>query len=85
MIGGKEIKMKQVESNVQLLERFTKRTMQLSKRLVELQPAYDEYLKIQKDLERLEGSIQVVSYIEYGVLPKDGNHDGMRDHQPQNP
>ena len=76
--------MKQVESNVQLLERFTKRTMQLSKRLSELQPAYDEYIKVQKDLQRLEGSMQVVSYIEYGVLPKDGNHGGMKDHQPQN-
>jgi hypothetical protein len=76
--------MKQVESNVQLLERFTKRTMQLSKRLSELQPAYDEYIKVQKDLQRLEGSMQVVSYLEYGVLPRDGNHDGMKDHQPQN-
>jgi hypothetical protein len=74
--------MKQVESNAQLLERFTKRTMQLSKRLVDLQPAYDEYIKIQKDLERLEGSMQVVTYIEYGVLPRDGNHDGMKDHNP---
>jgi len=74
--------MKQVESNVQLLERFTKRTMELSKKLVELQPAYDEYLKVQKDLQRLEGSMQVVSYLEYGVLPKDGNHDGMKDHRP---
>jgi hypothetical protein len=74
--------MKQVESNVQLLERFTKRTMQLSKRLVELQPAYEEYIKIQKDLERLEGSMQVITYLEYGVLPKDGNHDGMKDHDP---
>jgi hypothetical protein len=82
MTGGKEIEMKPIESNIQLLERFTKRTMQLSKRLVELQPAYDEYIKIQKDLERLEGSMQVISYLEYGVLPNDGNHTGMANHQP---
>ena len=74
--------MKPIENNTQLLERFTKRSMQLSNRLVELQPAYDEYLKIQRDLERLEGSVQVVKYLEYGILPNDGNHNGMQNHRP---
>jgi len=75
--------MKSVESNEQLLERFTKRTMQLSARLAELEEYVQEYKKIQQDLTRLEGSIQVVNYIQYGTLPNDGNHDGMKDHQPK--
>ena len=80
--GGKEIEMKPVESNEQLIQRFTKRTIQLQNRLNELQSSYDEYLKIQDDLKRLEGSMQVMHYIEYGKLPGDGNHDGMKNHQP---
>ena len=76
-------RMKSVESNEQLLERFTKRTMQLSARLAELEEYVQEYKKIQQDLTRLEGSIQVVNYIQYGTLPNDGNHDGMKDHQPK--
>jgi hypothetical protein len=75
--------MKPVETNEQLLERFTKRTMQLSARLAELEEYVEEYEKIKKDLARLEGSIQVVAYIEHGTLPNDGNHDGMKDHTPR--
>jgi hypothetical protein len=74
--------MKPIENNTQLLERFTKRSMQLSKQLSELEPQYQEYLKIKRDLERLEGSVQVVKYLEYGILPNDGNHDGMQNHRP---
>jgi hypothetical protein len=74
--------MKPIESNEQLIQRFTKRTIQLQKRLNELQSSYDEYLKIQDDLKRLEGSMQVMSYIAFGKLPNDGNHDGMKDHNP---
>ena len=48
----------------------------------ELQASYDEYVKIERDLARLEGSLQTVFYIEYGRLPGDGNHDGMKDHTP---
>jgi hypothetical protein len=74
--------MKPTESNEQLIQRFTKRTMQLQGRLSELQESYDEYIKIQKDLTRLEGSMQVMQYIQYGKLPGDGNHDGMKNHEP---
>lgn len=74
--------MKPIENNTQLLERFTKRSMQLSKQLSKLEPQYQEYLKIKRDLERLEGSVQVVKYLEYGILPNDGNHDGMQNHRP---
>jgi len=74
--------MKPVESNQQLIERFTKRTKQLQTRLEELQESYDEYVKLEGDLKRLEGSMQVVQYLEFGRLPGDGNHDGMKDHKP---
>lgn len=74
--------MKSIESNEQLIERFTKRTKQLQSRLEELQESYDEYVKLQDDLKRLEGSMQVIQYIEFGRLPGDGNHDGMKDHKP---
>lgn len=75
--------MKETENYEQLIDRFNKRTSQLSARLEELQGSYDEYVKIQKDLDRLVGSIQVVEYLAYGKLPGDGNHDGMKDHKPK--
>ena len=74
--------MKQTESPEQLLQRFSKRTMELQKKLSELESAHLEYLKVEKDLERLKGSEQAVMYIAYGKMPNDGNHDGMRDHKP---
>ena len=74
--------MKPTENYEQLIERFTKRTTQLSARAAEVKEAYDEYLRIQKDLTRLEGSLQAIEYLAYGKLPGDGNHDGMRDHKP---
>jgi len=48
-----------------------------------LYDAYSEYVKIQEDLTRLQGSLQAVEYLAYGKLPGDGNHDGMQDHKPQ--
>ena len=75
--------MKPTENYEQLLERFTKRTEQLVDRLHELQDAHYEYERIERDLIRLEGSIQAVEYLAYGKLPGDGNHDGMKDHKPQ--
>ena len=75
--------MKPTENYEQLVERFTKRTVQLTARAEELQEAVDEYNRIQRDLTRLEGSLQAVEYLAYGKLPGDGNHDGMKDHKPQ--
>ena len=75
--------MKPTENYEQLIERFTKRTVQLSTRVDELYGAYTEYLQIQKDLDRLQGSLQAVEYLAHGKLPGDGNHDGMKDHKPQ--
>ena len=74
--------MKTVESSEQLIQRFTKRTIQLSQRKQELQAAYDEYVKLERDLTRLEGSMQAIEYLSYGKLPGDGNHGGMKDHNP---
>ena len=74
--------MKTVESSEQLIQRFTKRTIQLSQRKQELQAAYDEYVKLERDLTRLEGSMQAIEYVAYGKLPGDSNHGGMKDHNP---
>ena len=74
--------MKSTENYEQLIERFTKRTAQLTARADELYDAYSEYVKIQEDLARLVGSLQAVEYPAYGKLPGDGNHDGMKDHKP---
>ena len=77
------MKLKSTESSEQLIQRFTKRTIQLSQRKQELQAAYDEYVKLERDLTRLEGSMQAIEYVAYGKLPGDGNHGGMKDHMPK--
>ena len=74
--------MKPTENYEQLIERFTKRTAQLTARADELYDAYSEYVKIKEDLKRLQGSLQAVEYLAYGKLPGDGNHDGMKNHKP---
>ena len=75
--------MKPTENYEQLIERSNKTTAQLNYRADELYEGYCEYLRIQKDLDRLQGSLQAVEYLAYGKLPGDGNHDGMKDHKPQ--
>jgi len=57
--------------------------MQLSQRKQELQEAYDEYVKLERDLTRLEGSMQAIEYVAFGKMPGDGNHNGMKDHSPK--
>ena len=75
--------MKQTENYEQLLERFYKRTTQLEDKQVELEDAYQEYMKLDRDLDRLQGSFQAIEYLAYGKLPGDGNHGGMKDHKPR--
>ena len=75
--------MKQTENYEQLLERFYKRTTQLEEKQVELEAAYQEYMQLDRDLDRLQGSIQAIEYLAYGKLPGDGNHGGMKDHKPR--
>ena len=75
--------MKQTENYEQLIERFTKRTAQLTEKKELLQEAYDEYIRVERDLTRLEGSLQAIEYVAYGKMPGDGNHDKFKDHIPQ--
>ena len=75
--------MKQTENYEELLERCYKRTTQLEERQVELEDAHLEYIKLDRDLDRLQGSIQAIEYLAYGKLPHDGNHGGMKDHKPR--
>ena len=75
--------MKQTENYEQLLERFYKRTTQLEDKQVELEDAYQEYMKLDRDFDRLQGCIQAIEYLAYGKLPGDGNHGGMKDHKPR--
>ena len=61
--------MKTTENYEQLLKRFTKRITQVDP----------------EDTERvsyLKGCIDTVEYLMTGKLPRDGNHDGMKDHKP---
>ena len=75
--------MKQTENYEQLLERFYKRTDQLESKQFQLEDSYQEYLQLDRDLDRLKGSIQAVEYLAYGKMPGDGNHDKFEDHQPR--
>ena len=74
--------MKTTENYEQLLQRFTKRVNQLETEQQELRAAYDRWIELDKQLERLEGSIQAIEYCAFGKLPGDGNHDSMKDHKP---
>ena len=90
MIGSTETNLtigdnvtKPVENYEQLIQRFTKRTMQLVSRQDELKGWYEEYIKNENDLKRLEGSSQAIEYVAYGKMPGDGNHDKFKDHTPE--
>tara|TARA_B100001029_G_scaffold149792_1_gene131589 strand:- start:411 stop:722 length:312 start_codon:yes stop_codon:yes gene_type:complete len=74
---------KPIESYEQLIQRFTKRTMQLNARQDEIKGWYEEYVKNENDLKRLEGSLQAIQYVAYGKMPGDGNHDKFKDHTPE--
>ena len=74
---------KPTENYDQLIARFNKRTEQLTARKDELQGWYEEYVKIEKDLDRLKGSLQAIEYVAFGKMPGDGNHDKFKDHKPQ--
>ena len=74
--------MKTTENYEQLLQRFTKRVTQLETEQEGLRSSYDRWIELDKQSERLEGSIQAIEYCAFGKLPGDGNHDGMKDHKP---
>ena len=73
--------MKETENYEQLLYRFTKRVEQLQGEQLEVVDAYHRWIELDRQLERLEGSIQAIEYVAYGKLPHDGNHEGMKNHK----
>ena len=75
--------MKTTENNQQLLQRFSKRIKQLSEEQGKLDESYERWLELDRQLTRLEGSVQAIEYLEYGKLPNDGQHTGMEDHAPR--
>ena len=78
-----KMKPKETETPEMLLARFDKRIQQLTARQDEIKSWYDEYVKLEKDLQSLHGSVDAVTYIATGKLPGDGHHDGMKDHKPK--
>ena len=75
--------MKQTENYEQLLERFTKRFDQVLKKRDELTEQPEEWLKVDAQLHYLRGCKDSVEFLMTGQLPKDGNHDGMKNHKPR--
>ena len=72
--------MKQTENYEQLLERFTKRFKQISEQV----PMNTVEAEKQKEqLDYLRGCKDTIEYLMTGRLPRDGNHDGMKDHKPK--
>ena len=72
--------MKPTENLEQLFERFTKRMKQISEQV----PTNTVEAEKQKSqLDYLRGCKDTVDYLMTGKLPRDGNHDGMKDHKPQ--
>ena len=75
--------MNEPASYEQVLPRFTKSGTQQEMRQVDREEAHLEYVKLDRELDRLEGSIQAVEYLAYGKMPGDGNHDGFKAHKPK--
>ena len=74
--------MKTTETYEQLLERFTKRIKQIKSKEAQTTAEYD---KINEQLQYLRGCKDTIEYLMTGKLPNDGNHDGMKSHQPRHP
>ena len=74
--------MKTTETYEQLLERFTKRIKQIESKEAQTTVEYD---KINEQLHYLRGCKDTIEYLMTGKLPNDGNHDGMKSHQPRHP
>ena len=63
-------------------ERFTKRITQIESKEAQTTAEYD---KINEQLQYLKGCKDTIEYLMTGKLPNDGNHDGMKSHQPRHP
>ena len=75
--------MKNTENYEQLLNRFTKRTIQLQKEQEEVVDAHEKWVKLDSQLHYLRGCKETIEYLMTGKLPNDGNHDGMEHHKPR--
>ena len=73
------IQMKDTENYEQLLNRFTKRIVQIRGKKASTP---QEMEKINEQLHYLRGCKDTIEYLMTGKLPNDGNHDGMADHKP---
>ena len=71
--------MKDTENYEQLLNRFTKRIVQIRGQKASTP---QEMEKINEQLHYLRGCKDTIEYLMTGKLPNDGNHDGMADHKP---
>ena len=74
---------KQTEDYDQLLVRFNKRKEQLTKEQETFREAHEKWVHLVERLSYLLGCIDTITYLKTGKMPSDGNHDGMKDHQPR--
>ena len=74
---------KQTEDYDQLLVRFNKRKEQLTKEQETFMEAHEKWVHLDERLSYLLGCIDTITYLKTGKMPSDGNHDGMKDHQPR--
>ena len=75
--------MKKTENYDQLLVRFNKRKEQLTKEQETFREAHEKWVHLDEGLSYLLGCIDTITYLQTGKMPSDGNHDGMKDHQPR--
>ena len=75
--------MKKTENYEQLLVRFNKRKEQLTKEQETFREAHEMWVHLDERLSYLLGCIDTITYLQTGKMPSDGNHDGMKDHQPR--
>ena len=57
--------------------------MKDQKSLDEKETAYEKWVHLDERLSYLLGCIDTITYLQTGKMPSDGNHDGMKDHQPR--
>ena len=74
---------KKTEDYDQLLVRFNKRKDQLTKEQETFREAHEKWVHLDERLSYLLGCIDTITYLQTGKMPSDGNHDGMKDHQPR--
>ena len=75
--------MKKTEDYDQLLVRINKRKEKLNKEQETFRVAHEKWVHLDERLSYLLGCIDTITYLKTGKMPSDGNHDGMKDHQPR--